>query len=277
MNIFTAAAIQLDTKSNEEENLHNAVELIREAAERGARLIAMPETVNYIGPDCEKFAECIPEGHTFKVFAEQAKKYRVWLHCGSIYEKNEDANDRRPYNTTMIINPAGELAAKYQKLHPFDVTIAEGPVVRESDVNCPGNQIVTVDTGEVGHLGLSVCYDMRFCELFRIMALRGAQILIIPANFTVNTGKDHWEVLLRARAIENGCYVIAPGQIGLKPSYQAYGKTMIIDPWGNVVAMASDKTGVITAEIDLEYLQSVRSQVFTLENRRSDVYQLSER
>ncbi|WP_394920826.1 carbon-nitrogen hydrolase family protein [uncultured Robinsoniella sp.] len=277
MNIFTAAAIQLDTKSNAEENLHNAVELIREAAERGARLIAMPETVNYIGPEYEKFAECIPEGHTFKVFAEQAKKYRVWLHCGSIYEKNEDANDRRPYNTTMIINPAGELAAKYRKLHPFDVTIAEGPVVRESDVNCPGNQIVTVDTGEVGHLGLSVCYDMRFCELFRIMALKGAQILIIPANFTVNTGKDHWEVLLRARAIENGCYVIAPGQIGIKPSYQAYGKTMIIDPWGNVVAMASDKTGVITAEIDLEYLQSVRSQVFTLENRRSDVYQLSER
>lgn len=277
MNIFTAAAIQLDTKSNAEENLHNAVELIREAAERGARLIAMPETVNYIGPDCEKFAECIPEGHTFKVFAEQAKKYRVWLHCGSIYEKNEDANDRRPYNTTMIINSEGELAAKYRKLHPFDVSIAEGPAIRESDINCPGNQIVTVDTGEVGHLGLSVCYDMRFCELFRIMALQGAQILIIPANFTVNTGKDHWEVLLRARAIENGCYVIAPGQIGIKPSYQAYGKTMIIDPWGNVVAMASDKTGVITAEIDLEYLRSVRSQVYTLENRRSDVYQLSER
>uniref|UniRef100_UPI00375393B9 nitrilase-related carbon-nitrogen hydrolase n=1 Tax=Robinsoniella sp. TaxID=2496533 RepID=UPI00375393B9 len=199
MNIFTAAAIQLDTKSNAEENLHNAVELIREAAERGARLIAMPETVNYIGPDCEKFAECIPEGHTFKVFAEQAKKYRVWLHCGSIYEKNEDANDRRPYNTTMIINPAGELAAKYRKLHPFDVSIAEGPAIRESDINCPGNQIVTVDTGEVGHLGLSVCYDMRFCELLRIMALQGAQIQIIPANFTVKTGKDHWEVLLRAR------------------------------------------------------------------------------
>lgn len=277
MNIFTAAAIQLDTKSNAEENLHNAVELIREAAERGARLIAMPETVNYIGPDCEKFAECIPEGHTFKVFAEQAKKYRVWLHCGSIYEKNEDANDRRPYNTTMIINSEGELAAKYRKLHPFDVSIAEGPAIRESDINCPGNQIVTVDTGEVGHLGLSVCYDMRFCELFRIMALQGAQILIIPANFTVNTGKDHWEVLLRARAIENGCYVIAPGQIGIKPSYQAYGKTMIIDPWGNVVAMASDKTGVITAEVDLEYLRSVRSQVYTLENRRSDVYLLSER
>lgn len=277
MNKFTAAAIQLDTKSSVEENLNNAVELIREAAKRGARLIAMPETVNYIGPECERFAEFIPGGHTFQVFAEQAKKYQVWLHCGSIYEKNEDANDRRPYNTTMLINPRGELAAKYRKIHPFDVSIAEGPAVRESDVNCPGDKIVTVDTAEVGHLGLSVCYDMRFCELFRMMALRGAQILIIPANFTVNTGKDHWEVLLRARAIENGCYVIAPGQIGVKPGYQAYGKTMIIDPWGNVTAMASDKTTVITAEIDLEYLQSVRSQVFTLENRRDDVYHLSER
>lgn len=277
MNKFTAAAIQLDTKSSVEENLNNAVELIREAAKRGARLIAMPETVNYIGPECERFAEFIPGGHTFQVFAEQAKKYQVWLHCGSIYEKNEDANDRRPYNTTMLINPRGELAAKYRKIHPFDVSIAEGPAVRESDVNCPGDKIVTVDTAEVGHLGLSVCYDMRFCELFRMMALRGAQILIIPANFTVNTGKDHWEVLLRARAIENGCYVIAPGQIGVKPGYQAYGKTMIIDPWGNVTAMASDKTTVITAEIDLEYLRSVRSQVFTLENRRDDVYHLSER
>lgn len=277
MNKFTAAAIQLDTKSSVEENLNNAVELIREAAKRGARLIAMPETVNYIGPECERFAEFIPRGHTFQVFAEQAKKYQVWLHCGSIYEKNEDANDRRPYNTTMLINPRGELAAKYRKIHPFDVSIAEGPFVRESDVNCPGDKIVTVDTAEVGHLGLSVCYDMRFCELFRMMALRGAQILIIPANFTVNTGKDHWEVLLRARAIENGCYVIAPGQIGVKPGYQAYGKTMIIDPWGNVTAMASDKTTVITAEIDLEYLRSVRSQVFTLENRRDDVYHLSER
>lgn len=277
MNKFTAAAIQLDTKSSVEENLNNAVELIREAAKRGARLIAMPETVNYIGPECERFAEFIPGGHTFQVFAEQAKKYQVWLHCGSIYEKNEDANDRRPYNTTMLINPRGELAAKYRKIHPFDVSIAEGPAVRESDVNYPGDKIVTVDTAEVGHLGLSVCYDMRFCELFRMMALRGAQILIIPANFTVNTGKDHWEVLLRARAIENGCYVIAPGQIGVKPGYQAYGKTMIIDPWGNVTAMASDKTTVITAEIDLEYLQSVRSQVFTLENRRDDVYHLSER
>lgn len=277
MNKFTAAAIQLDTKSSVEENLNNAVELIREAAKRGARLIAMPETVNYIGPECERFAEFIPGGHTFQVFAEQAKKYQVWLHCGSIYEKNEDANDRRPYNTTMLINPKGELAAKYRKIHPFDVSIAEGPAVRESDVNCPGDKIVTVDTAEVGHLGLSVCYDMRFCELFRMMALRGAQILIIPANFTVNTGKDHWEVLLRARAIENGCYVIAPGQIGVKPGYQAYGKTMIIDPWGNVTAMASDKTTVITAEIDLEYLRSVRSQVFTLENRRDDVYHLSER
>lgn len=277
MNKFTAAAIQLDTKSSVEENLNNAVELIREAAKRGARLIAMPETVNYIGPECERFAEFIPGGHTFQVFAEQAKKYQVWLHCGSIYEKNEDANDRRPYNTTMLINPRGELAAKYRKIHPFDVSIAEGPFVRESDVNCPGDKIVTVDTAEVGHLGLSVCYDMRFCELFRMMALRGAQILIIPANFTVNTGKDHWEVLLRARAIENGCYVIAPGQIGVKPGYQAYGKTMIIDPWGNVTAMASDKTTVITAEIDLEYLRSVRSQVFTLENRRDDVYHLSER
>ena len=129
-----------------------------------------------------------------------------------------------------------------------------------------------MDTKEVGHLGLSICYDMRFGELFRIMALEGANILLCPANFTLNTGKDHWLPLLKARAIENSCYVIAPGQIGRKPRFQAYGHSMVIDPWGNVIACASDKPCFITAEIDLDYVQTVRQQIFTLENRRSDRY-----
>ena len=130
-------------------------------------------------------------------------------------------------------------------------------------------------TEEVGHLGLSICYDIRFPELYRIMALEGAQILLTPADFTMPTGKDHWETILRTRAIENGCYVVAPAQCGVKPKFQAYANSMVIDPWGNVIARASNRPEVITAVIDLDYLAQVRRQIFTLENRRPDVYQLT--
>jgi len=270
---FIVAAIQMDSKDNKEQNLDDAISLIEEGVNRGAKLIAMPEQMNYIGNDNSSNAEEIPHGPTFKVMAEQAKKCNIWLHCGSIYEKN-DVDSLRPYNTTMLINPRGELVTKYRKIHMFDVNIKDGPSVKESNSVCPGSEIVTVDTHEVGHLGLSICYDIRFGELYRIMALDGAQIFLTPADFVLNTGKDHWEAILRARSIENGCYTISPGQCGVKPQFQAYGKSLIVDPWGNVVAKASDKPCVITAEVDLDYLDSVRNQVFTLENRRDDIYRL---
>jgi predicted amidohydrolase len=274
MNKFVAAAIQLDSTADKAQNIKNAIGFIQEAVGRGAKYIAMPEQMNYAGPESADAAEEIPGGPTFLAMAEQAQKYNVWLHCGSIYEKNSEPG-RSPYNTTMLINPRGELAAKYSKLHPFDVVIKDGPSIKESDRICPGNKIVTCDTGEIGHIGFSICYDIRFAELYRLMALEGAQILMAPADFVLNTGKDHWEPLLRARAIENGCYVIAPGQCGIKPRFHAYGKSLIVDPWGNVVAKASDKPCVITAEIDLDYLESVRNQIFTLQNRRSDIYRLT--
>lgn len=273
LNKFIAAAIQIDSKDNKNENLKTAVELIEEAVGRNAKLIAMPEQMNYIGNDNLSNAEKIPDGMTFRLMSEQAKKHNVWLHCGSIYELNE--SDERPYNTTMIIDPKGKLIAKYRKLHMFDVDINDGPAVKESDRVCPGNEIVTVETSQVGNLGLSICYDIRFGELYRIMALQGAQIFLTPADFVLNTGKDHWESILRTRSIENGCYTISPAQCGIKPKFQAYGKSLIVDPWGNVIAKASDKSCVITAEIDLDYLSSVRKQVLTLENRREDIYKLS--
>lgn len=273
MNKFTVAVLQLDSQDDVQKNLHTVVSFIEEAASRGAKLITMPESMNYVGLDNAGHAEEIPGGPTFQLMSEQAKKYGVWLHCGSIYEKNP--NDPRPFNSTMVIDPQGNLAAKYHKIHPFDVVIPNGPVNRESERICPGNEIVTVDTGEVGHLGLSICYDMRFAEMYRIMALEGAQILLMPADFTMPTGKDHWETILRTRAIENGCYVIAPAQYGVKPKFQAYANSLVVDPWGNVIARASNHPQVITAEIDLDYLQQVRRQIFTLENRRPDVYSLS--
>lgn len=273
MNKFTVAVLQLDSQDDVQKNLDTVVSFIEEAVARGAKLITMPESMNYVGLDNAGHAEEIPGGPTFQLMSEQAKKYGVWLHCGSIYEKNP--NDPRPFNSTMVIDPQGNLAAKYHKIHPFDVVIPNGPVNRESERICPGNEIVTVDTGEVGHLGLSICYDMRFAEMYRIMALEGAQILLMPADFTMPTGKDHWETILRTRAIENGCYVIAPAQYGVKPKFQAYANSLVVDPWGNVIARASNHPQVITAEIDLDYLQQVRRQIFTLENRRPDVYSLS--
>ncbi|MCH3915740.1 MAG: carbon-nitrogen hydrolase family protein [Acidaminococcaceae bacterium] len=272
MNKFVAAVIQLDSQDDVDKNLNTVVSFIREAAGRGAKLIAMPESMNYIGMDNAGHSEVVPGGRTFQLMSEQAKKYNVWLHCGSIYEKSPD--DKRPYNCTMVINPKGECVAKYHKIHPFDVVIPDGPVNKESDRIFPGDKIVTVDTKEVGHLGLSICYDMRFCELYRLMALQGANILMVPANFTMNTGKDHWEAILRTRAIENECYVIAPAQIGIKPKFQAYANSMIIDPWGNVIARASNRPEVITAMIDLDYVQKVRKQLCTLANRRPNVYKL---
>ena len=272
MNIFTVAVLQLDSQDDVQKNLDTVVSFIEEAAARGAKLITMPESMNYVGLDNAGHAEETPGGPTFQLMSEQAKKYGVWLHCGSIYEKN--LNDPRPFNSTMVIDPRGNLAAKYHKIHPFDVVIPNGPVNRESERICPGDEIVTVDTGEVGHLGLSICYDMRFAEMYRIMALEGAQILLMPADFTMPTGNDHWETILRTRAIENGCYVVAPAQYGVKPKFQAYANSLVVDPWGNVIARASNHPQVITAEIDLDYLQQVRRQIFTLENRRPDVYSL---
>ena len=263
----------MDSQDNVEQNLHTASAFIEEAAARGAKLIAMPENMHYVGLDSAANAEDVPGGPTFQLMSRLARQHKVWLHCGSIYEKN--SSDPRPYNCTMVISPEGELAAKYHKIHPFDVVIPDGPVNRESDRICPGREIVTVDTGEVGCLGLSICYDIRFAELYRIMALEGAQILMTPADFTMPTGKDHWEAILRTRAIENGCYVVAPAQCGVKPKFQAYANSMVIDPWGNVIARASNRPEVITAVIDLDYLAQVRRQIFTLENRRPDVYQLT--
>ncbi len=272
MKKFLAAVVQMNSQQDKEKNLADAAAFLEEAAAKGAKFVIFPEGMDYCGPDTAANAEKIPEGETFQKLSALAAKHKIWVHCGSIHEVNE--SDSRPYNTSFVLNPSGKLVAVYRKIHLFDVNVVDGPSIRESDRVCPGNEIVTVDTGEIGHLGLSICYDMRFGELYRLMTLRGANILCVPACFNLVTGKDHWEPILRTRAIENGCYVIAPGQIGVKPSMPTYGKSMIIDPWGNVVARASDRPCVIMAEIDLDYAESVRKQTYTLDNRRTDRYEL---
>lgn len=274
MTTFLAAAIQMDTTSNQERNLSVAADFIGEAAKKGAKLIALPETMAYLGRDYAAFSEAVPGGKTETYLSRLAKKYGVYIVGGSLYERNE--NDLvRPYNTTFLLGPDGAFLGKYSKLHPFDVVLDSGVTSRESSHVAPGHDIVTVKTDGVGTLGLGICYDLRFGELFRLMALRGAQILVLPANFTEATGRAHWEVLVRARAIENECYVIAPNQVGKKPRFTAYGHSLLVDPRGKVLAEAGGtETGVIYAPIDLDLVSKVRKETFTLQNRREDIYSL---
>lgn len=214
MSEFLVAAVQMDTGEDKEGNLARAGKWIGEAAENGADLIVFPETMNYMGRDIVGMAEDIPGGETFCFLSDMARKHHIWVEAGSIYETNLE-DPKRPFNTTFLLDPAGHLVARYRKLHMFDVELSSGVVSRESDRVCPGKDVVTADTPWCT-LGLGICYDLRFGELFRLEAVQGAKVLCIPSNFTVNTGKDHWEALLRARAIENECYVIAPNQIGEK-------------------------------------------------------------
>ena len=272
---FVAAAIQMDSQDSKWGNLEIAERYIRRAADAGANLIVLPETMNYIGRDMAEEAETLPDGPTFTKIAQLAWELKVWILAGSIYEINPD-DPQRPFNTAFLVDPRGVMVAKYSKLHPFDVVLPNGVTSRESDRVAPGHAVVTVDT-EWFRAGMAICYDIRFPEMFRLMALEGAKLFLVPANFTVNTGKDHWEILLRARAIENECYVVAANQMGKKPQFTAYGNSMIIDPWGTVIARSSDKPGIILAEIDPEYVTRVRQSTFTLDNRRPDVYELNKK
>ncbi len=269
MRKYMVAAVQMDTQNNKEENWKQMAAYVDEAAAKGAKLVAFPEVVNILSED-PQYAEPIP-GPTTELLMRKAKEHGIWIHGGSISEVNPEG--ARTYNTTVLIDPNGEIVARYSKLHNFDMTLPDGSSVRESDRKEPGTQITTIET-ELGHLGFSICYDMRFPELFRLMTLQGAEVIFMPANFTMPTGKDHWEPILRARAIENGCYIIAPNQTGVKEKYVAYGNSMVIDPWGTVIARASDKTGLMLAEIDLDYLDAVRRRNPSVQNRRTDVYDL---
>lgn len=270
MSKFLVAAIQVDTQDNKKENLEKIGRFIDEAAQHGAQMIAVPENVHYIGTKEGTFssAENIP-GPMSYFFANKAKEHKVWLNCGSIGEIIP--NEERLYNTSLLFNPSGEIVGRYEKIHLYDVEIKNGPSTRESDTKKPGRNIVVCDT-EFCKVGLSICYDMRFPELYRIMALRGAKVMFVPANYTLFTGKDHWEPILRTRAIENQCYIVAPAQIGKKPAFQSYGRSMIINPWGTVVATAEDRECVVYATIDTEYVEAIRQQLPSLPNRQPEAY-----
>lgn len=267
---YMVAMCQMDSRDDKEANLRKACELIDEAAAKGARLAAFPETMNFIGKGYRHQAETIP-GPTTDLLCAKAREHGIWLVSGSFPESTESGN---PKNTMVLIDPDGKIRCKYSKLHMFDVVIKNGPTYRESATNTAGDEIVLCDT-ELGRLGFAICYDLRFDEMFRIMALNGAQVIIVPSSFTMNTGKDHWEPLMRARAIENGLYMVGPMQIGQKTGMNAYGKSLAVEPWGNVIAKASDRPCVTLAEIDLDWIEFVRQEVPSIMNRREDMYSIS--
>lgn len=269
MNGYVAAVCQMDTQNDKKENLRIAGELIDEAAAGGAKLVVLPETVNFMGRGQKAQAEEIP-GETSDFFGSKAKAYGIWMAAGSIPQICENG---KPKNTMLLIGPDGEVKNTYSKLHMFDVKIEGGTSSCESEINTPGDEIVLTQT-PLGVIGMAICYDIRFPELFRLMALGGAQIICVSASFTKKTVRDHWETLLRARAIENGVYILAANQFGKKPTMTAGGCSMIIDPWGRVSARAGEETACIFSQVDPEYVSSVRRQIPSLNNRRTDVYAL---
>lgn len=267
-----AGAIQLNATDDVERNLRTADRLVREAAGRGAELIVLPETWTYMGPPgpsahLRAGAQAL-DGPAMRWARGVAAELRVELVAGSLHE----AAGERGFNTSVHLGRDGEVRAVYRKIHLFDVEI-DGMVHAESRVFAPGSEIVTSALDDGTRLGLSVCFDLRFPELYRILALRGALVLTVPSAFTLPTTRDHWEVLLRARAIENQCFVIAPNQIGEHPGgTRSGGRSMIVDPWGVVLACAPDAETAIVVDLDLDRQRAIRARLPTLERRRPDTY-----
>ncbi len=266
------AMIQMDSGNDKSANMAKMDSMLDEAAREGANFCSISEEATYIGTDEVINADTIP-GKFTDFFAEKARKHHFWLNCGSMIEKIP-GNEKQVYNTSVVFNPEGEIVAKYRKIHMYDVEIPGGVSFKESNTHKRGNEIVAFET-EYGKMGLTICYDMRFPELYRALALMGAKVIFVPACYTMFTGKDHWEVIMRARAIENQCYIIATDQIGVKKSLnnlQTYGRSIIVDPWGNVIAKAPDRECVVCAKIDMDYLEKVRNDLPSLSNRVPEVY-----
>jgi deaminated glutathione amidase len=264
------AAIQMTSSHVVADNLAAAGALLREAKEAGALMACLPENFSFIGlKDADKLqvAEVDGDGIVQAFLSDAARQLSMWILGGTIVIRTADSN--RVANASLLVDAAGKRVARYDKIHLFDVTIpGRNEQYRESNHVLPGREPVTADT-PVGKLGLSVCYDMRFPELYRELVARGAEWLAMPAAFTVPTGRAHWETLLRARAIENLCYVVAPAQVGVHSSgRETYGDSLIVDYWGQVLARLAKGTGVITADIDLASQADARARFPALDNRQ---------
>ena len=269
-----AAVVQLNSTADVARNLEVSERLVREAAADGATLVALPERWHLLG-DSQTLLEGAEalDGPSLTAARGWARELGIHLIAGSIAERLTDSELMA--NTSVLIDASGEVVATYRKIHMFDVDVG-GVSYRESEHERPGDEIVVAAAGEV-ELGLTVCYDLRFPELYRILAVRGALAIIVPSAFTLATGRDHWDVLLRARAIENQTFVIAPNQVGeAPPHFSSYGRSAIVDPWGVVLARAPDTECFVAAHLDLEGQDRVRRSLPSLANRRPEAYRWPE-
>lgn len=261
------AVCQLNARDDRAANLAVASDLLTKAAAAGADLAVLPEYVDYLGPGAGAPKAEPVDGEFAEFFAAAARRLGMWVLAGSFHETGPDPE--RTYNTSLLFDRSGGLSATYRKIHLYDVEILGRVSYLESRGVAPGAEpvVATIDGVRVG---LSICYDLRFPELYRQLTVVGeAQVLVVPAAFMLHTGRDHWEVLLRARAIENQCYVVAAGQIGdHDPGRTCFGRSMIIDPWGTVLAQAPDAVGVTLADLDFDRLARIRSELPSLANRR---------
>ena len=264
-----AAVVQLNSNGEKDRNLAAAERLVRAAAADGAELIALPEKWNLLAEGEELLAGAEPlDGPSLGAARGWARNLGVHLLAGSVCETGAAG---RAFNTSVLIGPDGEDLGAYRKIHMFDVDVG-GVSYRESDHEEPGEEIVLAPVGDLS-VGLSVCYDLRFPELYRILALRGARVVTVPSAFTAVTGRDHWEVLLRARAIEDQVFLLAPNQVGeAPPHFSSYGRSAIVDPWGVVLATAADGEGFAAADLDLGAQERVRERLPSLANRRPRAY-----
>ena len=262
---FYVAAVQMNSQDDVEKNLKNAGKLIDSAVAGGAALVALPEYSSYLSDHkVVEHAESL-EGEIVTFFRKKAKETGVYLHCGSFIEKSDDVT--RAYNTSVLIDPGGEIVTSYRKIHLFDVNLPGQASIMESKNFKAGQDIIVAET-DLGPFGFALCYDLRFPELFRALVDQGARLVFVPAAFTLYTGKDHWEVLLRARAVENQVYIVAPAQFGVHPDNKTcFGASMIIDPWGTVIARASEGTGHGLAPIDWSLLEKFRQRMPSLKHR----------
>jgi predicted amidohydrolase len=260
------AVCQLNARADRAENLRVARGLLERAAAGGADLAVLPEYVDYLGPAAGAPKPEPTDGEVAAFFADTARDLGIWVHAGSFHELGPDPE--RTYNTSMVFDRAGALVATYRKIHLYDVEIPGRVSYQESRTVAPGTETVVVPVDGTP-VGLSICYDLRFPELYRRLAHAGATVVVVPAAFMMHTGRDHWEVLLRARAIENQCYVVAAGQIGdHEPGRVCFGRSMVVDPWGTVVAQAPDVVGVTLADLDFDRLATIRAELPSLANVR---------
>ncbi|MFN8187768.1 MAG: carbon-nitrogen hydrolase family protein [Gaiellales bacterium] len=265
------ACVQLNASDDKAANLEKAETLVARAASTGADVVVLPEKWNAIGsPDVFRAAaEPVEGGETFVALASWARQHGITLVGGSLTELRDGRE--KLSNTCPVYDPDGELVALYRKIHMFDVEVG-GQVYRESGAEEPGDEIV-ICRAEGWQVGLTICYDLRFPELSRILALSGAELVTLPAAFTLFTGKDHWELLIRARAVENQLYVAASNQWGqIAPGKSSYGRSLIVDPWGTVLACAPDEDCVISAELDRSRLERIRASLPSLANRQPAAY-----